>query len=210
MRKLLCCGALVNGTCPHTWRVASWWDPVKGTYKRADVVLPHFFGPGRHLFLDTAITDPGVGAALTARPSSAHASGVAAELRADKKVAKYGHLAAGVSSSFRAAVVERFGACCDSLVGFIRTLCGDGDRDALRSEDFTFSASSRTTYMASLVVFGAVISDAAMIDRIIGMDVQAAATARENGPRHGRQRWALPGRREVEGTGGRFWYELGQ
>ena len=114
------------------------------------------------------------------------------------------------SSSFRAAVVERFGACCDSLVGFIRTLCGDGDRDALRSEDFTFSASSRTTYMASLVVFGAVISDAAMIDRIIGMDVQAAATARENGPRHGRQRWALPGRREVEGTGGRFWYELGQ
>ena len=118
------------------------WDPVKGTYKRADVVLPHFFGPGRHLFLDTAITDPGVGAALAAQPSSAHASGVAAELRADKKVAKYGHLAAGVSSSFRAAVVERFGACCDSLVGFIRTLCGDGDRDALRSEDFTFSANA--------------------------------------------------------------------
>ena len=41
------------------------------------------------------------------------------------------------------------------------------------------------------------------------MDVQAAAAERENGPRRGRQRWAMPGRREVEGSGGRFWYELG-
>ena len=49
-------------------------------------------------------------------------------LRADKKVAKYGPLAAGVSSQFRAAVIERFGACCDSLVGFISMLCGDGLR----------------------------------------------------------------------------------
>ena len=63
-------------------------------------------------------------------------------------MAKYGPLAAGVSSQFRAAVIERFGACSDSLVGFISMLCGDGHRDALRADDYTFSASSRTTYMA--------------------------------------------------------------
>ena len=62
-------------------------------------------------------------------------------------------------------------------------LCGDGDRDALRADDYTFSASSRTTYMASLLVFGTVISDAAMVDRVIGMDVQEAAAARDSVPR---------------------------
>ena len=48
-------------------------------------------------------------------------------------------------------------------------LCGDGDRDALRADDYTFSASSRTTYMASLLVFGTVISDAAKLDWVISM-----------------------------------------
>ena len=97
-------------------------------------------------------------------------------------------------------------------------LCGDGDRDALRAEDYTFSASSRTTYMASLLGFSAVISDAAMIDRVIGMDVQEAAAARDQAPRLGygaigsRLGYGAigsPGRREVEGIGGRLWYELG-
>ena len=125
-------------------------------------------------------------------------------------MAKYGPLAAGVSSQFRAAVIERFGACCDSLVGFISMLCGDGLRDALRAEDFTFSASSRTTYMASLLVFGSVISDAAMVDRVIGMDVHEAAAARDGAPRRGRELHGQPGRREIEGIGGRLWYELGQ
>jgi hypothetical protein len=192
------------------WFGAAGWDPVKGTYKRADVVLPHFLGPGRHMFLDTAITDPATQAALNAPRSSAAEAGVAATLRGDKKNAKYGPLAAGVSSAFRAAIIERFGTCGDSLVGFIKTLCGDGDRDALRSDDYTFSASSRTTYMASLLVFSAVISDAAMIDRVIGMDVYEAAAARTNGPRQGGRQYASPKQREVEGIGGRFWYELGQ
>ena len=99
-----------------------------------------------------------------------------------------------------------------------------GDRDALRAgdrslrseplpkkraEDYTFSASSRTTYMASLLGFGAVISDAAMIDRVIGMDVQEAAAARDQVPRRGYGAIGPPGRREVEGIGGRLWYELG-
>ena len=89
-------------------------------------------------------------------------------------------------------------------------LCGDGDRDALRADDYTFSASSRTTYMASLLVFGTVISDAAMVDRVIGMDVQEAAAARDRVPRRDRGMWERPRRREIEGIGGRLWYELGQ
>ena len=113
------------------------------------------------------------------------------------------------ASSERQSLYERFGAHCDSLVGFIKMFCGDGDRDALRAEDYTFSASSRTTYMASLLGFGAVISDAAMIDRVIGMDVQEAAAARDQVPRRGYGAIGPPGRREVEGIGGRLWYELG-
>ena len=192
------------------WFGAAGYSPAKNSYKRADVVLPHFLGPGRHMFLDTAVACPGAGGALDAQPSSAEASGVAASLRADKKTAKYAPLAAGVSSQFRAAVIERFGACCDSLVGFINMLCGDGERDALRADDYTFSASSRTTYMASLLVFGTVISDAAMIDRVIGMDVQERAAAGDRVPHRDRGMTERSGRREIEGIGGRFWYELGQ
>ena len=192
------------------WFGAAGYSPAKNSYKRADVVLPHYLGPGRHMFLDTAVACPSAGGALNAQPSSAMVSGVAASLRADKKTTKYAPLAAGVSSQFRAAVVERFGACCDPLVGFINMLCGDGDRDALRAEDYTFSASSRTTYMASLLVFGTVISDAAMVDRVIGMDVQEREVAADRVPRRDRGMAARPGRREIEGIGGRFWYELGQ
>ena len=192
------------------WFGAAGYSPAKGTYKRADVVLPHYLGPGRHMFLDAAVCAPEAGGALNSQPSSAEVSGVAASLRADKKVAKYGPLAAGVSSQFRAAVIERFGACSDSLVGFISMLCGDGHRDALRADDYTFSASSRTTYMASLLVFGTVISDAAMIDRVIGMDVHEVAAARDGAPRRFGGQADRPGRREIEGIGGRLWYELGQ
>jgi hypothetical protein len=190
------------------WFGAAGYDPAKRSYKRADVVLPHYLGPGRHLFLDTAVTDPAAGNALTAEPSSETACGVAASLRADKKTAKYAALAAGVSSAFRAAVIERYGACCDSLVGFIKMLGGDGERDALASEDYTFSASSRTTYMASMLVFGTVIADAAMVERVIGMDVMNAAAERENAPRRGRSLGDRMHQRDVEGMGGRFWYEL--
>ena len=59
--------------------------------------------------------------------------------------------------------------------------------------------------MASLLVFGTVISDAAMVDRVIGMDVQEAAAARDRVPRRDRGMAARPGRREIEGIeGGRF------
>ena len=123
-------------------------------------------------------------------------------------IAKYAPLAGSVSSQFRPAVIERFGACCDALVGFINMLCGTGERDALRVDDYSFSASSRTTYVASQLVFGSVIADAAMIERVIGMDVEERAHA-GGGARSGRIGGQRAGQREVEGMGGRFWYELG-
>ena len=83
------------------WFGAAGWRAGSTGYRRADVVMPHHLGMGRHLFLDVAVTDPGVGAALTARPSpSSSSSGVAAELRAQKKVQKYEGLAAAMDSSF--------------------------------------------------------------------------------------------------------------
>ena len=61
----------------------------------------------------------------------------------------------------------------------------------------------------TLLVFGTVISDAAMVDRVIGMDVQEAAAARDRVPRRDRGMGERPRRREIEGIGGRLWYELG-
>ena len=89
-----------------------------------------------------------------------------------------GRLAAAVSSQFKPAVVERFGACCDGMVGLVSMLCGERQRDAVRDGDFTFSASSRSTYAASLLVFSVVMADAAMIERVVSMDVLEAAAAR--------------------------------
>ena len=42
----------------------------------------------------------------------------------------------------------------------------------------TFSAPSRTTYMASMLVFSVVMADAAMIERVVSMDVAEAAAGR--------------------------------
>ena len=89
-------------------------------------------------------------------------------------------------------------------------LAGDGDRDALRADDFTFSAASRTTYMASLLVFGAVIADAAMVERVIGMDVLDVAMTQVAGVRQrDAQGVRRPTQPDIEGNGGRFWYEMG-
>ena len=110
--RILGCTAASCSVGAGTWFGAAGVRASSRGYRRADVVMAHY-GPGRHLFLDCAITDPCSGGALSAVPSSATSSGVAAEQRAEKKVAKYGPLAASVSSMFRSAVVERFGACCD-------------------------------------------------------------------------------------------------
>ena len=114
----------------------------KGGYRKADIAYPHHYGAGRHAFLDVAVADPCGGAALSAAPPSSEASGVAAALRADKKNAKYKPLAAAVSSEFYAAVVERYGACGGSLIGWFKHLCGDREREALECDDYSLSQSS--------------------------------------------------------------------
>ena len=49
-----------------------------------------------------------------------------------------------------------------------------------------------------------------MIDRVIGMDVQERAAAGDRVPHRDRGMTERSGRREIEGIGGRLWYELGQ
>ena len=46
------------------------------------------------------------------------------------------------------------------------------DRDPLRHDDVTFSHSSRGTYAAGMLVFAAVIGDAALIAEVIDVDAQ--------------------------------------
>ena len=94
---------------------------------------------------------------------------MAAELKASRKTTKYAQLCAGVGSKFAPAVVERFGTCCDSLVGFVRMIAGTGDRDPLTDDDFSFAASSRATYLAQRCVFAAVMADAAMLFTSVGL-----------------------------------------
>ena len=118
-----------------------------------------------------------------------------------------------MSSEFRPAVLERFGACCDELVGLIRLLCGDGDRDEAREDDYmyAFSGRSRVTYVAQHVVFAAVMADAALLEHVIGADVRdVPADATGRGARAARGAVERPGQREVEGMGGQFPYERPQ
>ena len=61
--------------------------------------------------------------------------------------------------------MERHGHCDDGLCAFIKLISGDEDRDEA-AEDYTFSASSRTTYVAQHVVFAGVMADARMVDRV--------------------------------------------
>ena len=76
------------------------------------------------------------------------------------------------------AVVERFGTSCDELVGLINMVCGNGERDAFRDCDYTFSASSRVTYATGLLGLSVVIADAAMVERVVSVDACGAASAR--------------------------------
>ena len=163
-------------------------------------------------FIDNAITDPSVGTALTATPSSAAVAGVAADLRAAKKSHKYDQLARGVDSFFAPAVLERFGACSESLVGLIKMIVGDQERSALKDEEYTFSTASCTTHVASQLVFAAVMADAAMIERVLEVDGNQDAMARPaNAGAPQRGAFVLPPtQRNIEGKGGRMFYEASQ
>ena len=56
------------------------------------------------------------------------------------------------------------------MVSYIKLLSGDGER-SLMDEDQTFSAPSRTTYVAQRIVFAAVRADAELVGRFIGCAV---------------------------------------
>ena len=83
---------------------------------------------------------------------------------------KYAPICDAIGSKFIAGVVERFGACCEDLTGFLKLISGDGDRDPL-CDDYTFSSRSNTTYVAQMVVFATVIADACMLSDVIDCDV---------------------------------------
>ena len=68
-----------------------------------------------------------------------------------------------IDARFRGAVIERHGHCGDGMCSIIKLLSGDGERD-LMQEDTSFTAPSRTTYVAQHLVFAAVMADAAMVD----------------------------------------------
>ena len=141
---------------------------ARGLY--ADIVVPHYRAPGRHLYVDVAVTTPDTQEALGHRPSSRDSGGVAAQLRASKKHSKYGAAVAAQGGDFRAGVMERFGACCDDLVGLVRGFCGDGARDA-SDEDWCFTSPTRLGYHMQRVVFAGVMADAEMVDRALDMDI---------------------------------------
>ena len=77
---------------------------------------------------------------------------------------------------FAAAIGERTGALGDGFVSLIKRFTGDGDRDLLLSHDYTFSASSRTTYLAQRIVFSLVMADGWMV--VQNSTVDSRSTAR--------------------------------
>ena len=104
-------------------------------------------------------------------------------------------------------MVERFGAFCDALVGVVREVCGDRDRDALLHDDVTFSQSSRTTWAAGLLALAVVVADATMLDAAIGLDVRHEGGVDDGDSGAGARGWdgaGTPRHWEIEGRGGHF------
>ena len=62
--------AVVCSRGSGNWLGAAAVRPGGTGYRRADIVLPHRFGPGRHLFLDVAVTDPAWGKSGTKFPKT--------------------------------------------------------------------------------------------------------------------------------------------
>ena len=130
----------------------------------------HYHGMGRHLFIDVAVTEPASPAMTGGARSSAEHAGVAADLRAQKKHSKYREACLRIDSTFRDGVIERYGHCGDGLVGLVRLIAGAGHREPWET-DYSPTATSRVTHVAQCVVFGAVMSDAAMLDAVLELDV---------------------------------------
>ena len=87
----------------------------------------------------------------------------AASAREAAKVRKYQPIYDCLGAQFQEAVIEQHGHCGDGICSIIKLLSGDGEPD-LMQEDISFTAPSRTTYVAQHLVFAAVMADAAMVD----------------------------------------------
>ena len=76
---------------------------------------------------------------------------MAARRRCAAKDTKYRALVESTGSQWVAAVVERFGAVCGPLQGLFKQVAGEGERDPLRDEGWSFSASSRVVSSRSVL-----------------------------------------------------------
>ena len=71
-----------------------------------------------------------------------------------------------IGSQFKPAVIERHGHCGDGMCSVIKLLSGDGERSAME-DDISFTAPSKTTFVAQHLVFAAVMADAGMVNEFI-------------------------------------------
>ena len=93
---------------------------------------------------------------------------------AQKKYSKYREACARIDSTFRDAVIERYGHCSDGLIGLVRLIAGAGRSEPWET-DYSSAAPSRVTHVAQCVVFGAVMADAAMLDAALEVDAWGRA-----------------------------------
>ena len=134
-----------------------------------DVVLVGYHGLGRHHFIDVSITEPATPARTQGAGRAAVEAGWAANDRAAKKHNKYAPSCARIDCTFGDAVIERYGACSDGLVGLMRMVAGGGD-SAPSDEGYSPAATSRVSGVAQMVVFGAVMADALMLEAVLEAD----------------------------------------
>ena len=144
-------------------------------YKRPDGRLRGYHSLDRHVYWDTAVADPAGLTALRSGSALVAGAGVAARRRCAAKDAKYRDLVEGAGSQWVAAVVERFGAVSGPLQGLFKQVAGEGERDPLRDDGWTFSASSRVTFLAQRFVLAAVIGDALMVESLCARDAFGSA-----------------------------------
>ena len=93
----------------------------------------------------------------------------------------------GTGSQWVAAVAERFGAVSGPLQGLFKQVAGEGERDPLRDEGWSFSASSRVTFLAQRFVLAVVVGDALMVESLCARDAFGSAPpdVRRSGPAKG-------------------------
>ena len=87
---------------------------------------------------------------------------------------KYRPICERIGAQFRPAAIERHGHCGDGMCSVIKLLSGNGERSAME-DDISFTAPSRTTFVAQHLVFAAVMADAAMVYEFVWQAVYRVA-----------------------------------